>query len=248
MLAAPALTLEPTLAPLPNSAAPPVPPPALPAPPAPPAPKSPPHQVNLLDTDTPRQIDWLGSRVGLLALAATLAAAALAAATLAWATARANAGAAVDEQALATQRAMAAVAARAPPSPATAELARLRATDAGQRRIQAALAPGLAHDSGGYSGYLLALSRQGTAALWLTRFSIGADAHALQIGGRMTDARQLPEYLHRLDAEPLFQGRDFAQLTLKAVAPGAPTADGPGDAAGYLEFTLSSTTVAADAP
>jgi len=240
----PAMALEPTAPPTLQ----PVPPPAPTVEPASAAPNGAPHQINLLDTGAPRRIDWLGSGVGLLALAATLGASALITGVLARTAAQADASAAADEQTLAALGAKAALAERSAPSPAAVELARLRAIDASQRRIRAALAPRLARDGGGYSEYLLALSRQGTAALWLTRFSIGADKRALQIGGRMTDPHQLPDYLRHLDAEPLFHGRDFAQLTLKAVEPGTPTGDGPVAAAGYVEFMLSSTTVAADAP
>jgi hypothetical protein len=53
----------------------------------------------------------------------------------------------------------------------------------------------------------------------------------------MTDARQLPSYLRRLNGEPLFKGREFAQLSLKTVEPLAAL----GGNASYAEFALRST-------
>jgi hypothetical protein len=50
---------------------------------------------------------------------------------------------------------------------------------------------------------------------------------------RMADAAELPAYLHRLNAEPLFQGRPFAQLQIRTQADS-------GDAA-YSDFALRST-------
>ena len=98
-----------------------------------------------------------------------------------------------------------------------AEFARLGAAEEEEQRIRAALDAGQAGVSQGYANYLLALSRQAQEGLWLTRFAIAPDSRSLELGGRMTDPRQLSNYLRRLKAEPLFNGRQFAQLSLKSI-------------------------------
>nr|WP_246312544.1 PilN domain-containing protein [Aquabacterium terrae] len=125
-------------------------------------------------------------------------------------------------------------AAQVPPAVArlNAELARLRALEAAQRGLRTALASIPAAGPAGYSEHLLALARQSQGGLWLTRVDIAPDGSTLQLDGRMTDPRQLPDYLRRLHAEPMFRGRQFTQLSVKAVAPGSD------DGAGAVEFTL----------
>ena len=105
------------------------------------------------------------------------------------------------------------------PSPG-AEIARLQQLDMAQRRILAALDQGLGiglQGAQGHAGYLQALARQASAQLWLTGFSVSADGRDIDLEGRMSDAKALPDYLRRLNAEPRFKGRPFAQLSLKAV-------------------------------
>ncbi|OYU72850.1 MAG: hypothetical protein CFE45_38945, partial [Burkholderiales bacterium PBB5] len=51
---------------------------------------------------------------------------------------------------------------------------------------------------------------------------------------RMTDASVLTDYLRKLNAEPRFKGRPFAQLTLRGT-------DNNGAALPYTEFALRST-------
>lgn len=118
-----------------------------------------------------------------------------------------------------------------------AELTQLRALEADRSRLRAAIDSGMAGHTTGYAAYLAALSRQATAALWLTGFSVGADGRSLEIVGRMTSPSQLPGYLRRLNAEPLFSGREFAELTLKT---GEAAGVGDSLAPGYVEFALRS--------
>jgi hypothetical protein len=134
----------------------------------------------------------------------------------------------------------------ASPSRQAAELARLRALEAGQRRIRGALDAGEAGGAQAYSGYLLALSRQTQGGLWLTGFSVAPDTRSLELRGRMTNPRQLPDYLRRLNTEPLFKGREFAQLSLKTTEPGANADDAARSMAGYAEFTLRSAGAASE--
>ncbi|MED5620381.1 PilN domain-containing protein [Ideonella sp. BN130291] len=117
-----------------------------------------------------------------------------------------------------------------------AELERLRAADAGQRRVHAVLDQQVAGRKEGYTAYFMALSRQAHASLWITGFGVGADGETLELQGRMADAAVLPDYLRRLNAEPRFKGRSFAQLSMKVVDPrGDATAVAP-----YTEFVLRS--------
>ena len=64
-------------------------------------------------------------------------------------------------------------------------------------------------------------SRLASADLWLTGFSVSHGGADIEIRGRMFDAARLPAYVQRLSAEPAFQGRRFAALTLQRQAPEA---------------------------
>jgi hypothetical protein len=112
------------------------------------------------------------------------------------------------------------------------ELEQLRQTEAGQRRIQAALEAGIAGDREGPADYFRALARQAQANVWITGFSVADNGTALEIEGRMAETEQLPHYLRKLNHEPRFKGRPFAQLALNGVdkASGAPLP--------YTEFAL----------
>lgn len=153
------------------------------------------------------------------------------------------------EQALAIEQELATLQARIntgsaavrPPRHA-AELQRLRAIEAGQRQVRVALDSGAAGRTQGYAEFFLALSRQARPAVWLTAFSVPADGAALELQGRMTDPHRLPDYLRQLNSEPLFKGRSFTQMTLKAVEPAASGAAAGGGA--VTEFTLRSSPTA----
>lgn len=108
-----------------------------------------------------------------------------------------------------------------------AEIERLRALEAGQSRVRGMLDAQTVGQTNGYTPYFIALSHQARGPLWITGFSVSEDGHALELQGRMSDAAALPDYLRRLNAEPQFKGRRFAQLTMKA-------------AEGYTEFVLRS--------
>lgn len=203
-----------------------------------------PQQINLLDARPQRKREALGSVTGLIAIVATLGLSAALAFTLQTFSAQKQAQAAVLEQELAALQTRVAGVGSAAPSRQVVELARLRSVDAGQRRLRAALDSGEAGGTQGYSEFFLALSRQTQGTLWLTGFTVGADGRSIELGGRMTDPRQLPDYLRRLNSEPLFKGREFAQLSLKAVEPG----EASGSSAGYAEFALRTSAGVAEAP
>lgn len=194
------------------------------------------HQINLLQAARPEPRRRPGSADALWALAAALGISVAVGAVLERLGNQATVQAVQVETALGLTQARAG-GASSPASPAdSAELARLRELAGRQSRVRAALEASLSDTARPYSGYFLALSRQSLGNLWLTHFKIGADGQSLEIGGRMTDPGQLPAYLRRLDAEPLFAGRQFAQLSLNAVQPAA-AADLSTPAA-YVEFVL----------
>jgi hypothetical protein len=195
-----------------------------------------PQHINLIDANLLPRRERFASAGAALVMGATLAVSIALALGLNAMSAQATAEAAASEQALAALQARVATVGTAQPSRPAAELARLRAVEAGQRRIRTALDAGQAGGVQGYSEYLLALSRQTRGNLWLTAFSVAPDGRALELGGRMTDPRQLPDYLKRLNAEPLFKGREFAQLSLKAIEPASAIETGSGPT--YAEFAL----------
>ena len=203
-----------------------------------------PQQINLFDPSLCRQREWLGSAGGVCMLAAALCVSVALAFGLRVKSSQALVLATAAEAKLDGLRSQvtAAPSARLPSISAT-ELARLRAVESGQARVRAALDSGKVGATQGHSPYLLALSRQMQGKLWLTEFSVASDGRSLELGGRMTNPRELPDYLRRLNAEPLFRGREFAQLSLKAMvsdnaADGAKNVENIGP--DYAEFVLRS--------
>ncbi len=176
-----------------------------------------PHQINLLPAIPERRLDVLGSTAGLVAVVATLTLSIGATSVFKVLSARTAARAEVVERELAAAQAKVGGASSPVASPLAAELARLRAAEAAQQRVRVALASGQVGVAHGYSSYLFALSRQAQDGLWLTRFDIAPDSRSLELAGRMTDPGQLPDYLRRLKVEPHFNGRQFAQLSLKSI-------------------------------
>lgn len=135
---------------------------------------------------------------------------------------------------------------------AEADLASLQVQDSAQRRVLAALQAGVAGVREGPSEYLVALARQANGAVWITGFTISEDGNALELDGRMLDASALPDYLRRLNAEPRFRGRPFAQLSLKATESGSGVANGVMPAGGSTapattDFALRSSAAASGA-
>jgi hypothetical protein len=113
------------------------------------------------------------------------------------------------------------------------ELEELRETEQRQKVVKNALVAMSGDSVGNYSGYLKALSRQAPGSLWITGLSVQPNGLDLELSGRMTDPRQLPVYLERLASEPLFRGRRFAQVEMKAGTPREGSGWG-----GFTEFRL----------
>lgn len=118
------------------------------------------------------------------------------------------------------------------PSARDSEVDRLRQLDAGQRRVQTALEAGVAGERQGPADYFKALARQAQSQVWITGFSVADNGNALELEGRMAQTEQLTDYLRKLNHEPRFKGRTFAQLALNGVD------KGNGSPLPYTEFAL----------
>ena len=195
------------------------------------------QQLNLIDPRfAPRSLRF-SAQQGLLAVAGALLLTLLASAGLHWASDRAAAAGRQAEADQAPLQARVAALGASAGASAGSELQQLQTLDAGQRRIRGALEGGAAGLREGHAGYLLALARQASGAVWITGFSVSDDGSAVELEGRMTDTAQLTDYLRRLNAEPRFKGRPFAQLTLKA-------SDASGATLAHTEFALRSSAIA----
>ncbi|MFO1219351.1 MAG: hypothetical protein U1E89_13365 [Burkholderiaceae bacterium] len=198
------------------------------------------QQINLFvpELRPPRRVATAAQALALAAFVAV--GGALAAGVLRWQAAdEAQRSQALQQQASQLQAQLATRPAEAPAARVSAqEIERLRQIVAAQQRVTQALDGG-APNAAVPSDYLLALARQAHASVWLTGFELSADERAIEIRGRMLDASVLPAYLGRLNAEPRFKGRSFAQLEIRPPAPGADAA------APYPEFVLRTASVAA---
>lgn len=182
------------------------------------------QQINLHNPAFRRQRDRLDARAAGGSLAAAALLCALGGAWLSWVAEPADAAerqaqeqASRDEQnhladlkqQLATRR-----------HAVEAELRRVQGIEQAIARVQGALTGGsLGEAPVAYSAYFEALANQRHAALWITGFSVSADGRALELRGQALDAAALPDYLGRLNEEPVFRGRRFAQMTLGSVLP-----------------------------
>ena len=213
------------------------------------------QHLNLLDESMrPRRERFQGTD-GLKALLALAAVLVLADVGLNVAAAREARAARDAQQALIALQATPSGAGSAPAPDKVAELASLQSRYASRQQVQGAIQSGAAGSLQGYSAYLVALARQshnlGGRPLWITELAVAPDGNGLDLQGRMTDPRVLPDYLNLLNDEPLFRGRAFAQVSLKALPqPGdldglvgnAPAAGSTGPA--VTEFALHATPVA----
>ncbi|MBQ0958829.1 PilN domain-containing protein [Ideonella sp. 4Y11] len=99
-----------------------------------------------------------------------------------------------------------------------AELSRVRAIEQAMAKVQASLRGSAdAASAPAYSAFFEALANQAHGALWITGFSVSPDGQSLELRGRALDASAVPDYLARLNAEPVFRGRQFAQLSVNTV-------------------------------
>lgn len=101
-----------------------------------------------------------------------------------------------------------------------------------QRQLRDVMRSAIEQTHTPYSDYLTALARQTMPGLWITDLSVGDRGMDVTLVGRMTDPGRLPSYLARLEQEPQFRGRKFAQVELRAVT------NEPGVMSQIIEFTL----------
>lgn len=128
-----------------------------------------------------------------------------------------------------------------PPAQLEQEVLRLRALESGQRRLRSLLDSGAAGRRDGYSGHLVALSRQAHPQVWITGLTLDMAGEPVELQGRLSDPAALPEWLRGLSRESAFEGRRFGQLQLRRVEPGSAGAtDAEGSAAGGLPGGSSS--------
>jgi hypothetical protein len=139
----------------------------------------------------------------------------------------------------------------------TEELARLRrsatieAELAGREReliarqeVVEALGAGELGVAEGFSGALRGLARQTIHGLWLTAVEVSAGGGQIALRGRMLNPELLPEYVRKLNQEPVLAGRGFRALEVSL--PETPVTPSNGGAAQtalrprYLEFALTS--------
>jgi hypothetical protein len=109
----------------------------------------------------------------------------------------------------------------------------------------------------GYSEPMRALARQALNGLWLTGFTLAANADENVIRGRTLDPELVPAYLRRLNGESSLQGQHFDTLTISTPeaaplvpgAPAQPAAASPATikpaALKFLEFSVGAAQAAA---
>lgn len=117
----------------------------------------------------------------------------------------------------------------------------------GEQAVLDVLRGGSLGNTEGYSEYLRAFARQTVSGLWLTEFTITGAGMGMAIGGRTLRPDLVPQYIQRLNQEPITQGRAFAALEMQQAKAPPATADKPAQVPNYLEFKLYST-VAEDKP
>jgi Tfp pilus assembly protein PilN len=112
------------------------------------------------------------------------------------------------------------------------QLTELQNKENKQRQLRDVMKSAVQQTQTPYSDYLTALARQTMPGLWITDLSVGDRGMDVTLVGRMTDPGRLPSYLARMEQEPQFQGRRFAQVELRAVT------NEPGVMSQIIEFTL----------
>lgn len=198
------------------------------------------QQINLFDARfSPQRQRFSATHAGLL-LAGVLVLAVAGGQALQWGAGHARAEAAATLDSAAPLRARVAQLRSRQGAGADAELARLRAADASQRQVRAALDAGAAGVREGHASLLVALARQASGRVWITGLGVSDDGQSIDLEGRMTDSSVLADYLRRLNDEPRFKGRPFAQLTLSAAGQGE-------ERLPYTAFALRSTPAGAGA-
>jgi len=108
-----------------------------------------------------------------------------------------------------------------------AEVQRLEMELKSARDSMSVLEGGAMGNRSGFANYLQAFSRQALDGLWLTGFTIGGGGE-VAIQGRVINADLLPEYIQKMNREPVLKGREFSALEMRrpVVAPAVPLKEG----------------------
>lgn len=99
-----------------------------------------------------------------------------------------------------------------PPQAADAELPGLRQQLAQARQLAQAMAAGGPRELPAEVLRALALAAPGD--VWITAATWQAEPRQLALEGGLLDPNRLPDYLRRLERQPVFEGQTFAQLQL----------------------------------
>lgn len=121
------------------------------------------------------------------------------------------------------------------------ELSMVEAQASMQEALLATLKSGAIGNTQGYSEYMRAFARQSVKGLWLTGFNINGDGAQMSLQGAVVSPKLLPEYIQRMNREPVMRGKSFAELQMKRPVS---TNNQPVD--GYVEFSLTSVVVSGD--
>lgn len=85
--------------------------------------------------------------------------------------------------------------------------------------IVAAVEGGAFGKNPGFSGFMQGFTRQVPRDLWLTGFMLRPGGDGMEIHGRMLNPADLPAFVRRLGAEPVFQGLGFSSLIIDRPPP-----------------------------
>lgn len=118
------------------------------------------------------------------------------------------------------------------------ELKSVEAQAQAQKELLDTLRSGAIGNTQGYSEYLRAFARQSVKGLWLTGFNIDGDGTQMSLRGAVVNPQLLPEYIQRMNREPVMRGKSFASLQMKQPA----SADNQ-PAPAWVEFSLHSVAV-----
>lgn len=89
-----------------------------------------------------------------------------------------------------------------------------------RQAVVTALNSGVGGARDGFAGVLEGFARQTIDGLWLTHFALAGSE--IQIEGAALEPALLPRLIDKLNAEPVFAGRRFAALDMRAVDPDPP--------------------------
>jgi hypothetical protein len=127
---------------------------------------------------------------------------------------------------------------RQPSAQLQQQVAQMEEQGASRRQLLDLMGRGELGNTRGFSGYLLALSRQTTPGLWITGFQVVGNGSDMAINGRALQPQLVPEFMGILKREPLLAGQTFATLEIKLPPSEASTAGKPAVAPRFIEFSL----------